>query len=52
MNWTKLPFLVQMYDIIYDEMVDARVAVSIEELFTKKQEKLSVKVRNTEEETT
>ena len=48
-NWTKLPFIVQMYDIIYAEMVDARVAVSIEEVFTKKQEKFSVKVRNTEE---
>ena len=36
MNWTKLPFILQMYDIIYAEMVDARVAVSIEEVFTNK----------------
>ena len=35
-NWTKLPFIVQMYDIIYVDMVDARVAVSIEEVFTNK----------------
>ena len=30
MNCTKLPFIVKMYDIKYDEMVDARVTVSIE----------------------
>ena len=35
-NWTKLPFIVQMYDIIYAEMVYSRVAVSIEEVFTNK----------------
>ena len=35
-NWTKLSFIVQMYDIVYTEMVDARVALSIEEVFTNK----------------
>ena len=35
-NSTKLPFIVQMYDIIYSKMVDARVVTSIEEFFTNK----------------
>ena len=35
-NWEKLPFIVQMYDIIYSKMVDARVVTSIEEFFTNK----------------
>ena len=35
-SWEKLSFIVQMYDIIYAKMVDARVAVSIEEVFKNK----------------
>ena len=35
-NWKKLTFIVQMYDIIYTEMVDSRVSVPIEEVFTNK----------------
>ena len=29
-NWEKLPFIVKMYNIIYAEMVDDGVAISIE----------------------
>ena len=29
-NWTKLLFIVQMYNIIYAKIVDARIAISIE----------------------
>mmetsp|Transcript_3041 Transcript_3041/g.5559 ORF Transcript_3041/g.5559 Transcript_3041/m.5559 type:complete len:151 (+) Transcript_3041:91-543(+) len=29
-NWMKLPSIVQMYDVIYDELVDAGVAIKLD----------------------